>query len=73
MVEKTMIDVNGKKVTMTKVTHEDLPSYAWMKGVPICNGFVGDIPQIKEVSSKYAKVEIDSSYYEEISVAKKID
>ncbi len=52
----------------TKAYHSNLPAYIYAKWIPECTGIIGNF-----VSSKYANVEIDASYYAKFNVTKKIE
>lgn len=56
-----------------KACHSDLPAYVWMKGVLTCSGTVGNLAPIKGILTKYAAVEVNTSYYGKFNVIKKIE
>lgn len=59
-----------------KSEHKDLPSYVW---VPVDESWfqpcktIGNFADIKKISTKYAKVSIDNSYFGSFNIVKKIE
>lgn len=71
MIEEKIIEVEGKKVVMRKVTHENLPAYimvpvdeSWFKPTKT----IGNMAEIKKTKSRYYYAgEPRKQYYETIT------